>query len=216
MPEPARQAPKPRVSAPPPKTPSANPDAPHGFGQDGKPQAPYGTYKNGRPRPRPAPEKSAGKPRVAPSATSSKSEPESYADDLRNLGVSAWLGLSAFRGGQVLGFKLPDTRPYAAIVYQALPDMVVAWDQAAQQNAQVRGWVKKFSGDGSWSWMIGVGVSGASLVAGCVEMSRAPAELKAQAADANDRVKTQFIEEQMKAMGLGQEQVQVQVQVPGE
>lgn len=192
----------------PPRT-DRDPDAPHGRAPDGTPVAPFGLKADGTPRLRePGPGRPKGDtPRVTTSAPAAKApgtkgDGTDYTDDLMSLGLSVWMGASSLKGGRLLGFPLPDLRPYAVAWKAQLPQSAAAWNAAAQQNEQVRGWVRKFSGDGSWSWMIGVAVTTAGFVAGCSEIAKADPEVRAQLAAANDAQMQAFIAEQVTAAGL--------------
>ena len=118
------------------------------------------------------------------------------------LGTAVWIGASSMKGGRLLGFPIPDARPYAVAWKSQLPQQVAAWNAAARQNATVRGYVEKLSGDGSWSWVVGVAVAAGGFIAGCAEIAKAPAEVKAQLAAANDTQMQAFIEAQVAAAGL--------------
>jgi hypothetical protein len=187
-----------------------DPEAPHGRAEDGSPIAPFGLKADGTPRlrePGPGRPKGDEKPRVTASApgpgkASKGGGGADYTDDLMGLGLSVWVGASALKGGKLLGLPLPDARPYAVAWKAQLPQTVAAWNAAAQQNATVRGYVEKFSGEGSLSWVIGVAVASAGFIAGCAEIARADASTKAQLAAANDAQMQQFIAEQIASAGL--------------
>jgi len=157
----------PVIPAPPRRAVVIDPDAPHGREADGSPIAPYG-FKNGTNIPRktiPGRTKDdlrAEAPRVAPAAVKSIGKPRDYSADLAGLGMSVWMG----------GVALPPTRPYAHVFKQAMPGMVHAWNEAAQQNAQVRRQVERLAGDGSYAWVLGVALSTAPLIAGCLELAK--------------------------------------------
>lgn len=200
----------------PPPRKSDNPDAPHGYEDDGTtPKAPYGHKPDGRPRIKPGgPGRAAARtpddkprttdrhaPQQAAGASATDSEPD-YTEDLIDLGMSVWLAGSMLRGGRLWFLKLPDTRPYAAVWAKQLPGMATAWNAAAKQNSTVRGYVEKFSGEGSRAWMIGVAVTSVSLVAGCMEMARATPEIRANAAEINDADLDAFLTAQMNELGL--------------
>ena len=69
-----------------------------------------------------------------------------------------------------------------------------AWNQAAQHNATVRGWVEKLAGEGSWQWVIGVGIWSANMLAGLQEIAgKDNADLRRRAAAANDAELQEFL-----------------------
>ncbi len=198
------------IPAPPRKAAVVDPDAPHGRAEDGTPHAPWGIGANGKPRIKPAgpgrPKPKDEQARVArtPEAKSKNaSAPEGadYREDLAGLGMSVWMGAAA----------LPVTRPYAHVWKQSLPGMVNAWNEAAKQNATVRGYVEKLSGEGSYAWVIGVALATAPLVAGCLELAKPGKtaedkaerkQLRAQYADACEAEVREFMSAQMAAMGM--------------
>jgi hypothetical protein len=85
---------------------------------------------------------------------------------------------------------------------QQLPGLVGAWNIAARQNATVRGYVDRISGEGAWSWKVGVTVQTVGFVAAVAEMAKAPAPVKAAAAAANDAELERFMSEQLSGLGL--------------
>jgi len=205
----------PRVSAPPKK--SDNPDAPHGLDENGVPLAPYGHKADGRPRIKPggtgrrSPDDKA---RVAtmrpassqagpgPGAGSSSADGPDFTEQLADLGTTVWLAGSMLRGGRLFIVPVPDARPYAAVFKQQLPGLVGAWNVAARQSSAVRGYVERVSGEGAWSWKVGVAVTCVGFVAACAEMAKAPAEVKAAAAAANDAELERFMTAQIAELGL--------------
>jgi hypothetical protein len=185
-----------------------DPEAPHGRAEDGSPLAPYGVKADGTPRLRePGPGRpKADAPRImtsvpAAKAAGAKAAGTDYTEDLLGLGTAVWLGISSMKGGKLGPVRLPDCRPYAAVWKQSLPQMAAVWNTAAQQNDQVRSAVEKFTGDGSMTWVVGVAVVSAGLVASCVELAKAPAEVKAQATAANDAELQAYVSAQVAAMG---------------
>jgi hypothetical protein len=187
------------------------PAAPHGRNPDGSPLAPYGLKADGTPRlrePGPGRPKADDKPRVTASAPVSGQSPAKdggdadYAEDLMGLGLSVWIAASSLKGGKLLGFPVPDCRPYAMAWRAQLPQSVAAWNAAAKQNATVRGYVEKFTGDGSMTWIIGVAVASAGFVAAVSEIAKAGPEVREQLAAANDKQVQVFITQQVKAAGL--------------
>ncbi|HEY1699183.1 MAG TPA: hypothetical protein VGG75_05630 [Trebonia sp.] len=189
--------------------PERDPKAPHGRDGDGQPLAPFGLKTDGTPRLRPAgPGRPKGddKPRVAAvtqtDSTGKGSGDADYSDDLMALGTQAWLALSMVRGGKFGPVKLPDARPFAAVWHEELPNGVVAWNEAAKQSPAVREWIGKFSGEGSMTWTVGVGMWAFGLVAACTELAKAPADVREKAAAANDATVKKWFGKQVEAMGV--------------
>lgn len=210
----------PTYDAPPRQQVSADPEAPHGRDEEtGEPLIPHGVNKKtGRPNLKaPGPgrgHKADDKPRVTgpgKDAPATGAKPGSgqqaaagpdYSADLAGLGTSIWMGASACKGGQLplIKLKVPDLRPYAYVWNEQLPTGVAAWNRAAQQNATVRGWVTKLGGEGSWQWVIGVGIWGANFLAGCQELARKEnAELRERATALNDQEMKEFLAAAMAA-----------------
>lgn len=198
------------VAEPPdiPPPPERDPDAPHGRDGAGNPNAPHGVNKKtGKPnikppgpgRPKTATERPAAAP--APAAAGSPAE-EDFAGDLQTLADSIWLGASALKGGRIGPVRVPDTRHYALAWHQATPNLVTSWTQAAVQNPTVRGYVRKLSGEGSWSWVIGVAISAASLASGMAAVASATAEERASIVALNDHLSKEYIKAQMLALGM--------------
>lgn len=205
----------PPVAAPPKK--SDNPDAPHGLGPDGAPLAPYGHKADGRPRIKPggpgrarapddrarvAPMRPASSPSSSSSSGNSSADGPDFTEQLEDLGTTVWLAGSMLRGGRLIIVPVPDVRPYAAVFKQQLPGLVGAWNVAARQSTAVRGYVERVSGEGAWSWKVGVAVTCVGLVAACAEMAKAPPEVKAAAAAANDDELARFMTAQVAELGL--------------
>lgn len=207
-------------AAPPPRK-SDNPDAPHGLGPDGTPLAPYGHKADGRPRIKPGgpgrartrseddrarvaavrPAGPASSGRAASGGQAAADGPD-YTGPLTDLGTSLWLAGSMLRGGRLLILPVPDVRPYAAVFRQQMPGLIGAWNVAARQNATVRGYVERVTGDGAWSWKVGVAVASAGFAAACIEMGKAGPDIKAAAAAANDAELERFMTEQLAELGL--------------
>lgn len=184
------------AAPPPPKRerpPDATDEAPWGFKPDGS--ARKGPPGPGRPR-----KDAADKPRVddkppAPAASPATPAPGTtktdYSQDIGAALTMAWMGLSA----------VPWTRAHAAVVRRYTPQMVPAWNAAAQQNATIRGYVMKLSGEGSWGWVIPVTVTTAPLVIGLWQVTRDP-QARAQLAAENDVAFGEFIRAQAAAAGI--------------
>jgi hypothetical protein len=215
----AQAAPPPEVPPPPRRAVDTDPEAPHGRAEDGTPLAPFGINKRTG-----LPNKSAGgpgrghreRPRVVdpplgkPAAAGGPRETAAagaYAEDLAGLATSVWIGASALQGGTLplVKIRTPDLRPFAYLWHEQTPQLVAAWAQAAQSNATVRGWVGKLAGEGSWQWVIAVGVTSANFLAGCAELAKAQnAALRAQFTAANDAELSAFLAAQIgQAAGPG-------------
>jgi hypothetical protein len=210
----------PPVAAPPRK--SDNPDAPHGYEADGTtPKAPYGHKPDGRPRIKPggpgrrAPSSADDRARVSPmrpATPASSGSPATgghaaadgpdFTEQLTDLGTTVWLAGSVLRGGRLFIVPVPDVRPYAAVWKQQLPGLVGAWNVAARQSPAVRSYIERVSGEGAWSWKVGVGVTMVGFAAACMEMAKAPAGVKAAAAEANDAELERFMTAQIAELGL--------------
>lgn len=196
-----------------PAPPRRDPEAPHGRAPDGQAYAPYGLKADGTPRMKPAgpgrPAR-AEQPRTttvavaAPQGGSQAAGGKDYAGDLADLADTVWIMASGLKGGRLLFLPVPDARPYAAVWHAASPQQVAAWNQAAKQSPEVRKYVEKLSGEGSWSWVVGVAVATAGLLGAVTEMARAPAEVKAAAIEANDAHMQAYLKAQVEAMGLGE------------
>ena len=154
----------------PPKREDRDPEAPFGRDADGSPIAPHGIGVNGRPRLKPPtpgagrPPKNGEKPRVQdkPAAVVPAGPPRDYRADLAGTAETVWM----------LAAMIPATQAYAALWRQCTPGMVLAWNEAAQQNARVRREIEKLSGDGSWAWVIAVGTATTPLLLGAWELMR--------------------------------------------
>jgi hypothetical protein len=205
-----------RAASPPPDIPPpppVDPDAPHGRDAEGTPLAPYGHHKQtGRPNkkpPGPGRPKTATAPAAGGRAAGMSSPPgspstggEDYAGDLKDLADGIWMGASGLKGGRLGPVRVPDLRAHALAWHQSTPQLVGAWAAAADKNPTVRGYVRKLSGEGSWSWIIGVAISAAGLAAGLAAVSSATAEDRAQLAAHNDKLSEAFVREQTRALGM--------------
>lgn len=200
-------APAPDAAPAPPRV-DVDPEAPHGRAADGTPLAPHGFKADGTPRRNsPGPGRGRKGPEAArvavsgaPTAPGGSPAAADYTDDLMTLGTTLWVGASSLKGGRLLGFPLPDCRPYAALWHAQLPQQAAAWNVAAQQNPTVRGYVKKFTGEGAMTWVIAVAVAGAGFAAGCAEIARGDAATRDRLAAVNDMKMQAFIAEQTAAL----------------
>lgn len=157
-----------------------------------------------RPARKPRPAKD-DRPRVAEAAPPPPSDAKGdYTEGLTNLGGQVWFAASALRGGRipVLNIPLPDARPYAFAFRQQLPTLVAAANEAAKQNSTVRRHVVKWTGDGSMSWVLGAGIAVMGVLGSLVEIGKAPAEVRAQLAEANDAAVAAELQKIVKAMGF--------------
>jgi hypothetical protein len=187
--QPAAQPPPRRI--PPP---DATPEAPWGFKADGTPRK--GPAGPGRPR-----KDTADAPRTAELDTSTPggspdnsqpSEPRSYAQEVNDALAVGWMILAT----------IPPTKPQAYILHEAMPNLVPAWDQAAQHNASVRKFVLKISGDGSWAWVVPVAISTIPVLMGFWQVLGLPKEDRAKLVAASDQHLKEFVLEQAKSAGL--------------
>ena len=64
---------------------------------------------------------------------------------------------------------------------------------------------RRLSGEGSWAWVLAVGITSASFLGGCMELARSEnAAARAEAAEANDAEMKAFMQMQMAGLGLEQ------------
>lgn len=193
----ADAAAQPAAEAPPRRQPppDATPEAPWGFKADGTPRK--GPPGPGRPRrsdpdsrPRTQPDTPDSPSSSTPSSSSAAADaaPVDYTEDIGSALVLGWMCLST----------IPFTHAHAAIVRRSMPELAPAWNTAAQQNATVRRYVRKLSGDGSWSWVIPVTVATTPLVLGLFQAS-INSELRAELKQENARNWEQFLRDQVQA-----------------
>lgn len=191
---------------PPPRRARDDPEAPHGRDADGTPLAPYGHKADGTPKIKPGGpgRKPANAPRIIdedttppPAAADIPGAAKEYVGDLMGVGTAAWLGLSAVRGGQIWRIKLPDLRPYAAVLHQSTPDLAAAWAMGAAANPTVRRHVRKLSGDGSYAWVFAVGATTLGFAGMCAQVAQLPAEERNAIAEKNDVMVQQFMQDSM-------------------
>jgi hypothetical protein len=119
------------------------------------------------------------------------SEPKDYTEDIGAALTMVWMGMAA----------LPWTKAHAAIIRAQTPAMAPAWNQAAQQNATVRKYVQKLSGEGSWSWVLPVTVVTTPVLMGFWQVMR-DGDLRRQLAAQTDHDFMAFITEQARAAGM--------------
>jgi len=157
-------------SAPaPPRQPWLNEDGSPKYGvkADGTPKkGPGGPGRGNKARPESAPRGDAKTAQAAATAAAAAipGEPKDYSDDISGALFLGWMGAAS----------TPWTKAQAAVIKNATPQMVPAWNTAAQQNATVRKWVEKLSGEGSWAWIIPVTMTTAPLAVGVWESIRDP------------------------------------------
>ena len=183
------------AAPPPPRReppPDATADAPWGFKADGTPRK--GPPGPGRPRKDKADEaRTTGQePASTPAQDPAKLQPAAdYSDDIGAALTMVWMGMAS----------IPWTRAHAAIVRIQTPQLVPAWNAAAQQNATIRRYVLKLSGEGSWAWVLPVTITTVPLVLGMWQVTRDP-ELRAQLAARTEQEFAAFIAEQAAAAGI--------------
>jgi hypothetical protein len=129
-------------------------------------------------------------PKEEPKAHSSASS-EDYTDDIGGALTMIWMGLAA----------TPWTKGHAAVVRLYTPQMAPAWNTAAQQNATVRKYVKKLSGEGSWGWVLPVTIVTTPLLTGFWQVTR-DRDLRAQLAAQTEKDFATFLQEQARAAGM--------------
>jgi hypothetical protein len=161
--------------------------------------APYGRKADGTPHAKPGrkPRTAADKPRTArnvpeppakPGGKGTGSQPVTtdYSAMLADFGQAVWMGLAS----------IGPTRAYAAVWKMSLPAEVQAWNQAAQQNATVRGYVEKLAAGPTW--VVGVAIATAPLFGGVVAVLRDPGA-RAQLARQTEEDFTAFLKANMPA-----------------
>ncbi len=118
------------MAAPEPGTPSVEEMPAPPKVRDADPEAPYGRRADGTPKKGPGgrPAKDADKPRTTTAAQAGTSDPVDYTRGLMMAGSLVHLGLIA----------APPLHAQAALWKGALPEMVQAWNYAAQCNGKVR------------------------------------------------------------------------------
>jgi hypothetical protein len=156
---------------PPPRTPWLNEDGSpkYGLKADGTPKK--GPGGPGRGKTKTAADQARGDDKPStPGQDAPKSQPvdKDYSKDVEGTVFVAWMSLAV----------IPWTKPQAAIVKNATPMLVPAWSNAAQQNAMVRGWVEKFSGEGNYTCLIPLMATTGAVVAALWESVRDPSVRK--------------------------------------
>lgn len=114
-----------------------------------------------------------------------------YAGDIGGALTMAWMGMAV----------LPATKPHAAVLKPAIPRLAAAWGTAAENNAAIRRYAEKLSGDGSLAWVIPVTLTTAQLGVGILQAARDP-QLRAQLAAQTDHDFRSFLAEQAQAAGM--------------
>ncbi len=206
----------PEIPAPPRLAASTDPAAPHGRDGDGTPLAPYGSKPDGTPRIKPAgPGRGHAKtdaPRTrapgrharaeaAPSRSSAAAAvaaPGDYTAELSSAGYGLWMLAANCKGGTVGRIAVPDCRPYAHALNASLPALISSVNLGAQQNGTVRGWVEKLAGEGSWSWVLGLGLAGATFAGECARLRNDPT-MRAAYAELSDKELAAFMRDQLGA-----------------
>lgn len=179
---------------PPPRVPWLN--------DDGSPR--WGTKADGSPRksnpgtgrpPKNADDKarSTDKAPDPPQVPKPSSNPDArdFTDDIGAALTMVWMGTAA----------IPWTKAHAAVIRLYTPNMAPAWNTAAQQNATVRKYVLKLSGEGSWSWVLPVTIVTTPLLTGFWQVTR-DADLRRELAAQTEKDFATFLAEQAKAAGM--------------
>ncbi|HEX4661890.1 MAG TPA: hypothetical protein VH307_31225 [Streptosporangiaceae bacterium] len=121
-----------------------------------------------------------------------------YTDQIAGALSMTWMGMAA----------VPFTRAHAAVLHAHIPDMIPAWNTAAQQNATIRHAIEKLSGDGSWSWVIPVTVVTTPVVLGMWQVTR-DGDLRTHLAAQTEKDFREFLTEQAAAAGIDLDEVQL-------
>lgn len=188
------------AAPPPPRVPWLNDDgsARWGYKANGEPRkAKPGTGRpprddSDKPRTSDKPPPEPGTPAEgAHNPQSGGSSQRDYTEDIGGALTMVWMGLAS----------VPWTRGHAAVFRAQTPAMVPAWNTAAQQNAKVRYYVEKLSGEGSWAWVIPVTIVTAPLLTGFWEVTK-NRSLRANLAAQTERDFAEFIVAQAKAAGM--------------
>lgn len=114
-----------------------------------------------------------------------------YAADVEGLLFMVWMGCAS----------TPWTKPQAAIVKNATPQLAPAWGKAAEQNATIRRWVDKLASEGSWAWLIPVAMTTTPFALG-LWSTLTDRELRRELAAQTEQDWTQFIRETAAANGI--------------
>jgi hypothetical protein len=137
------------------------------------PDAPYGRTKDGQPKKGPGgrPAKDADKPRVTigTAGADSAGEPVDFTHGLMKIGGLVHLGMIA----------APPLHPQAALWKGALPEMVQAWNYAAQCNAHVRVGVEWLA-NSDIGWIAAVSLATLPVLQGGLELWQNPKSEVAQ------------------------------------
>jgi hypothetical protein len=121
------------------------------------------------PRTRAKPDK-ADKARTVP-AQDQKSDKD-FTEDIQGIATGVWLCAAS----------IPPVQAYAALVKLNQPALVASLNQGAQNNAQIRGYVEKWSSGSGGLWMVSLGVTAANMGFQAMQLMRSP-ELRKQMAE---------------------------------
>jgi hypothetical protein len=138
------------------------------------PEAPYGRTKDGQPKKGPGgrPAKDADKPRVTTTAAGvdGAGGPVDFTDGLMKIGALVHMGMVV----------APPLHPQAALWKGALPDMVQAWNYAAQCNPHVRVGVEWLA-NSDIGWIAAVSLATLPVLQGGLQLWQNPKSETAQA-----------------------------------
>lgn len=135
------------------------------------PDAPRGArpVKGADDKPRTAKRVPAAAPRGAKGKTADVPK-QDFSQGLTEVGTAVWVGLAA----------LPLTRPYSVLWKAQLAAQVSAWNQAAQENVQVRAKVARIASGEGGMWVLGVALATGPLIGGVIGMLTADPKVRAQ------------------------------------
>jgi hypothetical protein len=122
--------------------------------------------------------------RTTTAATSQKVDKD-FSEDIAGLTTGLWITAAS----------IPYTSPYAVVVKQAQPQLVHNLNAAAQNNAQVRGYVEKLGSGGGGVWAIGLSITAAQMGMSILQIARDP-ELRKQLGEQSRAELQQYLEQQ--------------------